>query len=431
MGIGPDRTTAQRGRGWGRTIKGLVAVAVLVLAATACEGVVADRINEQRTAQGRSELPVAAYLTEATRAHSSAMCTAGQAQPSPDPLVTYGGETAVALDELVGSAPLDPALTDPGQRNAAATNAVWAQWQGDPSLVDARWNEMGVGEVTCPDGRLYLSAALRENPSMPASGRYVTPVHPAAQVQVLSGLRYGQAVNHQGVLVDLVLDLYVPPVGPVAERPLIVMVHGGGFSGGTRANLATTAREYARRGFVAASIDYRLRPNETLEEQLVAASAAIDDAMESVRWLKSQAATYGIDTDRIALLGTSAGGAIALGVAVAEDPTPGGPLAAFSPRIAAGVSTGAHLTPGLSIIDLQPTDSPVMMFHYDQDTSRFRAPWDYAYRTCAAIHAAGNICDSIRLPGEGHTVSLSPTGPWYQPEIGPFLWHHLGLDPEA
>jgi hypothetical protein len=194
---------------------------------------------------------------------------------------------------------------------------VWAQWQEDPTLVDARWDELGVGEVECPDGRLYLSAALRENPTMPASGRYVTPVHPAGQIQALNGLRYGQAVNHQGVVVDLLLDLYLPPSSPVADRPTIVMVRRGGFSGGTRANLAASALEFARRGFVAASIDYRLRPNETVEEQLVAASAAIDDAMESVRWLKSQAATYGIDADRIALLGTSAGGAIALGVAVA------------------------------------------------------------------------------------------------------------------
>jgi pimeloyl-ACP methyl ester carboxylesterase len=425
--MGTDRTETTMRRGRRRAIRGLGAIAALALATSACEGVVVDRINEQRTAQGRAELPVAAYLTEATRAHSSAMCAAGETQPSPDPAVTYGGETAVALDELVGSALLDPDISDPAQRNSAATDAVWAQWQSDPSLVDARWDELGVGEVECPDGRLYMSAALRENPSMPPSGRYVTAVYPADQIQVLTGLEYGEAVNYQGVVVVLLLDLYLPPAGPDPERPLIVMVHGGGFSGGSRANLAANALEYARRGFVAASIDYRLRPNDTPEEQLVAALDAIDDAMESVRWFKSQAATYGIDAARIALLGTSAGGAIALGVAVAEDPTPGGPLAAFSPRIGAGVSTGAHLTPGLGLIDLQPTDSPVMMFHFEQDTSRGQATWDYAYQTCAAIHAAGNVCDSIRLPGAGHTVALGPTGKWWVPEIGPFLWYHLDL----
>ncbi|HEV7759927.1 MAG TPA: hypothetical protein VGO78_13095 [Acidimicrobiales bacterium] len=214
-----------------------------------------------------------------TRAHSAAMCAAGTAQPSPDLAATYGGETNEGLDELVGSATLDPAITDPGQRNHAATDAVWAQWQDDPTLVDARWDELGVGEVACPDGRLYLSAALRQDPSMP----------------------------------------------------------------------------------------------------------------------------------------------------VGEDPTPGGPLAAFTPRIAAAVSTGAHLTPGLDLVDLQPTDSPVMMFHFEQDTSRYHATWDYAYQTCAAIHTVGNVCDSIRLPGSGHTVGVGPTGKWRAPEIGPFLWHHLDL----
>jgi dienelactone hydrolase len=178
---------------------------------------------------------------------------------------------------------------------------------------------------------------------------------------------------------------------------------------------------------VTATIDYRLRPNDTPEEQLAAASDAIDDAMESVRWLKAHAAAYGIDTGRIGVLGSSAGGAIALGVALAEDPTPGGPLAAFSPHVAAGVSTGAHLTPGLAVIDLEPTDSPVMMFHFDQDTSRDGATWDYAYQTCAAVHAAGNVCDAVRQPGSGHTVAIGPTGKWWAPEIGPFLWHHLRL----
>jgi hypothetical protein len=269
-----------RSRSTRRTTRAAVA-AVAALALAACEGTVVDRIDDQRAAAGRSELPVAAYLTEATRAHSAAMCAAGRAQPSPDPTATYGGETDEGLDELVGSAPLDPAITDPGQRNSAATDAVWARWQDDPTLVDARWDELGVGEVACPDGRLYLSAALRQNPSMPASGRYVTAQYAANQVQVLSGIAYGQAVDYRGTTVDLLLDLYVPPAppGPAATRPLIVMVHGGSFIGGSRTQQAAAATEYARRGFVAASIDYRVRPNDTPEEQLVAAGDAIDDAM--------------------------------------------------------------------------------------------------------------------------------------------------------
>lgn len=124
-------------------------------------------------------------------------------------------------------------------------------------------------------------------PSIPANGRYVTAQYTAGQVQVLTGLEYGQALNHQGNPVTLLLDLYLPPAGPDPERPTIVMVHGGGFCCGSRSALAARAREYARRGFVAASIDYRVRPNDTPEEQLAAALDAIDDGMESIRWLKS------------------------------------------------------------------------------------------------------------------------------------------------
>ena len=93
---------------------------------------------------------------------------------------------------------------------------------------------------------------------------------------------------------------------------------------------------------------------------LLAARNAIDDGMESVRWLRSKAATYGFDDTRIAALGSSAGGAIALGIGATDDPTPTGPVAAWSPKIRAAVSTGAHLTPGLDLglFTLEATDAP-------------------------------------------------------------------------
>ena len=247
------------------------------------------------------------------------------------------------------------------------------------------------------------------------------------QIQTIGGLRYGTAVNYQGASVDLFLDLYLPPDDGPAERPLAILAHGGGFSGGNRADMAGTARSYAQRGFVAASISYRLRPSASLPDLIAAATDGIDDGMESVRWLRANAATYGIDTERIALVGSSAGGVIALGAATSDDPTPGGPLGDVSPAIAAGVSTGVSLTTGLDTIDMTPSDAPIQMFHYEQDTVALRETWVQAYQTCDAAHAGGVVCDFVRLPGSGHTVSLAAGGPWWSAEIGPFLWHHLSL----
>ncbi len=103
----------------------------------------------------------------------------------------------------------------------------------------------------------------------------------------------------------------------------MVLIHGGSFSAGDKSQMAGTARTYAQRGYVAASLGYRLDPNasETQERYLSAARDAIDDGMEAARWLRANAATYRIDPTRMAFIGSSAGGAVALGVGVSEDPT--------------------------------------------------------------------------------------------------------------
>ena len=401
--------------------------ALLVLTATACESTIVGRINERRSDAGQPELPATLYLGAQARQHSAEMCAAGGLSATPDPTSAYGLETTTNVVEVVDAAPLDPAIADAGARNRAATDAIWDRWEDTPGMTDARWKALGVGEAECADGNLYMTAVLREEPTMPASGRYSSAIYTSGQIQSIGGLRYGTAVNYQGASVDLFLDLYLPPDDGPAERPLAILAHGGGFSGGSRADMAGTARSYAQRGFVAASISYRLRPSASLPDLISAATDGIDDGMESVRWLRANAATYGIDTERIALVGSSAGGVIALGAATSDDPTPGGPLADVSPAIAAGVSTGVSLTTGLDTIDMTPSDAPIQMFHYEQDTVALRETWVEAYQTCDAAHAGGVVCDFVRLPGSGHTVSLAAGGPWWSAEIGPFLWHHLSL----
>jgi len=101
------------------------------------------------------------------------------------------------------------------------------------------------------------------------------------------------------------LDLFVPVPMTVAKRPAIVFVHGGGWSGGSKADFTDWARYYARKGYVCTSIDYRLAPRHVWPAQ-------IDDAHASVRWLRKNAAVLGVDARRIAALGASAGGHLVL-----------------------------------------------------------------------------------------------------------------------
>jgi poly(3-hydroxybutyrate) depolymerase len=269
--------------------------------------------------------------------------------------------------------------------------------------------------------------------AMPASGRFVTAQYTDAQLTTVADQVYGTAKNHAGTTVSLKLDVYLPPAGGPAQRPLAILIHGGGFTSGDKSQMTSTAKGYARLGFVAVSLGYRTDPgaNASTDQArwLGAALNAIDDGMEAVRWLRSKAATYGIDPTRISMVGSSAGGAIALGVGAADDPTPGGPLAAWSPKIRAAVSTGAHLTPGidLGLITLQSTDAPALMFHYASDTVTGNTS-AYARKTCDGLVAAGSRCTFVEQAGSGHTVGLAASGTRWTGSIGPFLWDELDLE---
>lgn len=102
----------------------------------------------------------------------------------------------------------------------------------------------------------------------------------------------------------LQLDLYRPQEATSKTRPAIVLVHGGGWRSGYRENLTPLAQALAERGIVAANISYRLAPEAQFP-------AAIHDVKAAIRWLRKNADAYGVDPDKIAVGGTSAGGQIA------------------------------------------------------------------------------------------------------------------------
>ena len=95
------------------------------------------------------------------------------------------------------------------------------------------------------------------------------------------------------------LDLYLPavPAGAPA-RPLVVWVHGGGWEAGSRRDFP--GRMLVARGFVVASIGYRL-------SQEAKYPAQIEDVKAAVRWLRAHAAGYGIDPQRVGAWGRVGG----------------------------------------------------------------------------------------------------------------------------
>jgi len=124
------------------------------------------------------------------------------------------------------------------------------------------------------------------------------------------------------------LDLYLP-AGTAAPRPAVLWIHGGGWQGGTKRDPREVAvgEALAREGYIVASVDYALATAERHTWPL-----ALLDCKNGVRFLRANAAKYNIDPKRIAVMGGSAGGHLALMVAFTHgDPalTPDGPDAPY------------------------------------------------------------------------------------------------------
>ncbi|MCM4159866.1 alpha/beta hydrolase [Antarcticibacterium flavum] len=115
---------------------------------------------------------------------------------------------------------------------------------------------------------------------------------------------------------ELKLDIYSPVNDTMQARPLIVFMHGGGFSGGTRTNEAEVkfAQAAARKGYVAVQISYRLtRKGQSFgcdyeaEGKMNTFKLAAEDFMEAVHFMLKNKTEYRIDPTKIIVGGSSAG----------------------------------------------------------------------------------------------------------------------------
>lgn len=119
-------------------------------------------------------------------------------------------------------------------------------------------------------------------------------------------------------------DLYQPHNDDAKARPLIIWMHGGGFKYGSKTAKAvkTWSQSFARRGYVCASINYRLSKEHPLlhfDALLRASFYATQDAKRAVAYFSKNAARYHIDPNKIILGGNSAGGFMALDVAYTKN----------------------------------------------------------------------------------------------------------------
>jgi len=101
------------------------------------------------------------------------------------------------------------------------------------------------------------------------------------------------------------MDVIRPRDASTTPRPAVLLVHGGGFRAGTKEGYIPLAVKLAERGYVAATVTYRLSPGAQFP-------APVEDVKAAVRFLRANAAKYNLDPEHIGALGGSAGGHLVL-----------------------------------------------------------------------------------------------------------------------
>lgn len=219
-----------------------------------------------------------------------------------------------------------------------------------------------------------------------------------AAVSEKLGVKYGSAVDFAGQRQALKLDLYRPPRRE-KPRAVVIWVHGGGFTFGERGYMSNYANAFAERGFVSATITYRLAADRLGEVGYVAAArAAQHDAQAAVRWFRRRAKVLNIDPSRIFIGGHSAGAYTALEVAVSrEDPGRSG-NPGYSSRVRGAISFSGGLVDPKGI---ERGDAPMLLVHGDADTT---VPVASSETVCAAAEKADVSCELRVLSGGDHYI---------------------------
>ena len=111
----------------------------------------------------------------------------------------------------------------------------------------------------------------------------------------------------------LQLDLYLPK-GRTKVGPAIIFIHGGAWKMGKRGDMKFYCLKFAEKGYVTATVTYRLLDEAPFP-------AAVQDVKCAIRWLRANAAQYKVDPKRIAVSGNSAGGHLSMMAGYSDEPS--------------------------------------------------------------------------------------------------------------
>jgi PKD repeat protein len=300
--------------------------------------------------------------------------------------------------------------------------------------------------------------------------RYVAQIF--TQVNKISNVVYGTAPFLNSPYSDerntttgnLVMDIYQPLNDDLNKRPVIIFVHSGGFSTGNRNHddMVAFCNEYAKRGYVTVTIDYRKGVYFYADANLHYTRAVyrgIQDGRTAVRYLRANAALYGIDPSKIYMGGSSAGAFIGLHNIYMDKPEEkpyyAGTCTYGMPAITApdlgGYEIGNNLDQsgeadgifslwgavGHTALITSDNNEPVFLVHGTADTS---VPFDighpFGVATFPQTHGSNRInmkLDSLSLTnkmtyfveGVGHEFYGTSNGMWANGTSGNAYWDSI------
>lgn len=284
------------------------------------------------------------------------------------------------------------------------------------------------------------------------NGRYTQFIF--NNVDTTNNILYGGNYNYDGTYQDLHLDVYRPQNDTATHRALIIFVHGGSFVAGSKdgPDMVPLCRDFAKMGYVTASIEYRLgvqiAPLPDSVDVTEAVWRAVHDARAAVRFFRKDFSengnTYGIDTSKIFMGGVSAGAITAIHLAYMDHMSE---VPAYVDTTMAGLGGGVpgnSGNPGYSskvkaIVNIsgaigdttwmQPGDNPILSLHGDSDTVvPYGSDELYFLGFIPLLHVYGSSIIDQRAEHIGIEHCFKPfPGAGHTPEVGNAAYYDTTL----
>ncbi len=236
---------------------------------------------------------------------------------------------------------------------------------------------------------------------------------------------------------ETVVDIISPKQKAHGKRPGVLVIHGGGWTGGTKEERAIpVCLRYVEKGFVCANVEYRLA-------KAAPAPAAVNDALAAAQWFEKNAKHYGVDPKRIVVTGDSAGGHLSLMVGMTPASAnlgPATPPAAvvdwygitdvgdqlhdanlrdyattWVPEQAGRMDLASRVSPMTYVRKDLP---PILIIHGDADPI---VPYEHSAKLTKALTGAGANVQLVTVPGGQHGFPKPRLDDLFETKVWPFL----------